>query len=414
MTRQKDPLFKEMLQNTWATFAYFFSQWLLTIIITRFSGYDDAGTFSLAVSFTNIFGFISKFGMRSLQVGDISRQYSDGQYFTSRVLTSICSIFPFVITLTISNYRPELAASCVAMMSYKLLESFDDVITGTMQRSHHYNWIALSYTLKAVLTLVTFSALLLSGLSLPICIWGMSLAYLCVLVFYDFHKLSKSDFFKWSTKGIKTLITQCGPLVTTSLLDAIIIYLPRNAVEQVCGADELGYYGTVSIVVVVLSTFAGAIWGSVLSRYSELIQNQRWNDFGRFTAIIVVMLSLASAFVMMLGNLIGPFFFRLFFGEEILLHMDLLPPVLANAVLLLLTSFFTCIFVPLRRRNILMTTNIIAVAVCAISAIPCTVHMGTIGASISLMIALIIRCILLIGCAIICVKQAKRNHPMIQ
>ena len=176
MKKQMDPLFREMLLNTWATFIYFFSQWLLTIIITRFSGYDNAGTFTLAVSFSNIFGYISKFGMRSLQVGDISEQYTDGQYFTSRVLTSAASVAPFAIALVICGYRPELAASCVAMMCYKLLEGFDDVAMGTMQRRHRYDWIAVSYTLKAVLTLVVFTVLILLGVPLSMCIWAMALA----------------------------------------------------------------------------------------------------------------------------------------------------------------------------------------------------------------------------------------------
>ena len=153
---RENNLYYEVLLNTWATFVYFFSQWLLTVLVTRFSGYEDAGTFTLAVSFSNIFGYISKFGMRSLQVGDIQRKYSDSQYFVSRIITSVACIVPFIVTLTFCQYRKDLHYCCIAMMVYKLLEGFDDVIMGSFQRLHRYREIAISYTAKAILTLGAF------------------------------------------------------------------------------------------------------------------------------------------------------------------------------------------------------------------------------------------------------------------
>jgi O-antigen/teichoic acid export membrane protein len=87
--------------------------------------------------------------------------------------------------------------------------------------------------------------------------------------------------------------------------------------------------------------------------------------------------------------------------------MDLLLPVLANALFLLYNSFFTCIFVPLNRRGVLMATDAAAVVVCLLSANPLTVRFGTVGASVSLMIALAVRFILLVVAAVWCTHRAK-------
>ena len=148
MRKNADNLYRNVILNTWATFVYFFSQWLLVILITRLNGYSQAGTFTLAVSFSNIFGFIAKFGMRSIQVGDVEHQYDDSQYFTSRVLTSAACILPFVIALAMCRYRVDLRNCCIAMMVYKLLEGFDDVIVGTFQRADRYREIAVSIRLR--------------------------------------------------------------------------------------------------------------------------------------------------------------------------------------------------------------------------------------------------------------------------
>lgn len=407
MKKRLDPMVREMVLNTWATFVYFFSQWLLTILVTRISGYENAGIFTLAVSFSNIFGYIGKFGVRSAQVGDVGYKYSDGQYFTARVLTSAASILPFAIALVLCGYHAELSACCIAMMCYKLLEGFDDMIIGSLQRMHRYEWIAVSYTLKAVGTLAVFAGLNLAGVPLVWCIWAMALAYLCVVLFYDAVRVGKHGFFQWSAKSVRTLLWQCLPLMIMTILDALLVYLPRNAVEQIYGSEELGYYGSVSIIVVVLSTLAGAVWGSVLTKYSELIQNRSWKEFRSLTVTVTAILAVFGAVVMGVGYLIGPFFFRILFGEEILSHMDLLLPVLANALFLLYNSFFTCIFVPLNRRGVLMATDAAAVVVCLLSANPLTVRLGTVGASVSLMIALAVRFILLVVAAVWCTHRAK-------
>lgn len=404
MSKKAGSLYRDVLLNTWATFVYFFAQWLLTIFITRLSGYDDAGTFTLAVSFSNIFGFISKFGMRGIQVGDINSEYSNGQYFTSRVITSIGSIVPFVIALVVCGYRKDLQDCCIAMMCYKLLEGFDDVAMGTLQRVYRYDIIAVSYTLKAVLTMAAMLALLMLGIDLVWCIWAMTVAYGCVLLFYDLYWLRGFDFLKWNTEGLKALYIKCVPLVITAILDAVLLYLPRNAIEQIYGSDELGYYGTVSIIVVVLSTLAGAVWGSILSKYSEIIQEKKWEEFKKLTLGIAIVLLVFGIMAVVFGKILGPFFFLILYGEEILNHMDYLLPVLLNAVLLLYNSFFICIFIPLNRRNMLMITDLAAVLICMFTVNYCTVQYGGLGACVCFTAALLIRFILLIVTAVVSVK----------
>lgn len=409
MKNETAKLYKNVILNTYATFVYFFSQWLLTIIITRLSGYDNAGTFTLAVSFSNIFSFISKFGMRGIQVGDIQYKYSNGQYFTSRVLTSIASIIPFAIALYFCNYRVVLRNSCIAMMCYKLLEGFDDVVAGTFQRLKRYKPIAVSYTLKAVLTLAVIFVMLIKGCSLSMSIWGMTIAFASVLVFYDFYQLRGEAFLVWSTKELGSLIIQCIPLVIVGILDSILLYLPRNAIEQIYGAEELGYYGSISIFVVVLSTLAGAVWGIVLTRYSEIIQEKKWKEFNKLTGAVSGILLAFGMIVIIVGSALGPFFFRLLYGEKILSHMYLLIPVLCNALLLLYNSFFNCIFIPLNHRNALMVTDIVSLAVCVLCVNRVTLEYGSYGACVCLTASLLVRFILLVISTVALVRAEMRK-----
>lgn len=389
-------LYRDMILNTWATFIYFFSQWLLTIIITRLNGYEDAGVFSLAVSFCNIFSFISKFGMRGIQVGDIQETYTHGQYFTSRILTSLCSVILFIPALIICGYQTELRNCCIAMMCYKVLEGFDDVAVGTFQKTFRYKQIAISYTLKAVLTFAAMLTSLLLDIRLSDCIWLMAFFYLLVLILYDLSNLRDLSFLKWQPKGMKSLLVQCVPLLIVGIIDAVLVFLPRNAIEQIYGSEELGYYSSISVLIVVFSTLAGAVWGSVLVRYSEIVLQKEWGAFKRFTAGIWAVLIVLGVAVVVIGSLIGPVFFSLLYGEEILSHMYLLAPVLIGAIFLLYNSFFSCICIPINRRSLLMISDIVAVIICALTVKDATARYGALGASYSLVVSQAVRFVLLI------------------
>ena len=83
---------------------YMFSLWLITIVVVRLSGYEDAGVLSLAMSSTSVFYAISMWGMRSFQVSDITEEYSDNTYITSRLITSSLALIICIIFILISGY----------------------------------------------------------------------------------------------------------------------------------------------------------------------------------------------------------------------------------------------------------------------------------------------------------------------
>lgn len=384
--------------NTWGVLFYFFCQWLLTVVSARIAGYETAGQFSLAVSFCNIFSFIGMFGIRGIQVSDVTFQYSDKLYYVLRVATCMLATFLFGIALLLSDYAGNTAACCIAMMVFKLSECATDVVIGTMQRRKQFFWIAVSYTLRGVVPTGAFVGILVVTLSLPAAIWGMALASILCLLTYDLSKLrtmpSENNIF--CAKDTVALIKMATPLMLTAILDSVLVYIPRAAVETLCGLEMLGYYSSISIVVVVLSTLSTGIWGSITPEVSMLLQKREYSPLGKLLRNIALLMVACAVVVLSLGNLLGPFFFKLLFGSQILEYMYLLSPILLNALLLLICAFFQCIFIPMKMRKALLYTNIAAVILCAVLSGPLTSLYGLIGACLATMISLLSRSTMLL------------------
>lgn len=388
---------KNMLLNTWAVFFYFFAQWLVTILVTRLIGYEAAGQYSLAVSFANMFSFIGAFGVRGFQIGDVNYDFADGQYFALRIVTGAAALLLFAIVLPLRGYGPGVVQCCIAMMVYKLLECMDDAVTGTLQRSGRFAWIAVSYTGKALLPLTFFLAGVLARLPLPAIVLLMAAAYLLVQLVYDLPRLVRlcGRQGRPQFRGILAIARQCLPLMLTAVLDAVLVFLPRDAVERAFGSEILGYYSTVSIIVVVLSTLGGGVWGALAPMLSRLIKGREWAALRRTVRIVFLCIGTVGVLTVVLGDLLGPVFFSLVFGPEILDYMYLLTPVLLNAVLLLVNSFFLYLFIPLRRRTAILLTDAAAVLACLVLEPVMVARCGLLGACLGLTGALALRLLLL-------------------
>ena len=395
MVKEKD-IKNAVFLNTMAIFIYFFVQWILTVIVTRMFDFQNAGVFTLAVSLSNIFCYISNFGVRNIQISDSNRTISRNTYISTRILTSLFSTALFIIAIVVSNYDRQTIACCIAMMVYKLMESYADVIIGEMQVVDHYDWIAVSYFLKSGAILLMFVILALLKYPLRLCIYGMCVGFLFVFLIYDLKKTGIYNTYFWETSHIEVLLKRSFPLTVMSILDSLVLFIPKHFVEVMYGSTQLGYYGTVTIVIIVLSTLGSAVWSSLLPVYSLYFSKHDQNGVKRMTKTIIVLMIVLSFLLLTIGRNVAPLFYKIIFGEEILKHMYLLTSVIINSLLLLYNSFFVCILVPIKKNNLLAISDLI----CVIVLLPLCCFMcrtfGLLGASYSLSIALCIKFLILL------------------
>lgn len=381
--------------NTYGTLAYFFCQWLLTVLVARMNGYTDAGVFSLAISFANIFSYIELWGIRNFQISDINHEYSNGAYAGARVISTVLALVLFPPVLFLYGYTREVAICCVIAVFFKTAESVTDLFFGVMQRLERYDWIAVSYTLKGMIPSVAFLVMLALDMPLVSAMFIMCLSYVAVMLLYDVIRLRGSGIFHLEFRNNLKLFKICFPLMINGLISAYLVYLPRNAVQQIIGSAELGYYSSISTVVVVLSTLVGSVWAALMPTISELVYAKDIKKLRGFFWRILLMLVVIAVLVLVVGNLLGPSVFALIYGKEILSHMDLLTPVLLNAVFLMIDAFFDCFFIPMGKRTSLLFCNGAGFLFCAVTVQFATRIFGSIGACCSMTAGLILRFILL-------------------
>ena len=113
-------------------------------------------------------------------------------------------------------------------------------------------------------------------------------------------------------------------------------YITRYAIGLKLSEYDVGQYSSLSSVIVVMSTLAGAIFVVFIPEISLWRNQGKWGRIRRLILWVLLFMALAGVAAVIVGKLLGAFVCVLIFGEEILDNIDLLIPLLITATLLMI------------------------------------------------------------------------------
>lgn len=159
--------------------------YLITIAVVRLSsGFDAAGTLSLAMSVSNLVSPFADFRLRTVQVTDVRNEHSAGEYVALRLMTSILAFLVgliYSIATCTTDAIPAIVAYLVSSMAANMIEGMHAID----QRHMRMDYIGRSYMLQGISNLVLFSVMLWLTDSLVIACISMAAATLAIFSISD-------------------------------------------------------------------------------------------------------------------------------------------------------------------------------------------------------------------------------------
>ena len=228
---------------------------------------------------------------------------------------------------------------------------------------------------------------------------------LLIFLFFYVPRLKTSGLFCPSYNKVANLLKMCFPLMLNGMINAWLIYLPRHAVQTILGNEVLGYYGSISIIIVFLSTISVPIYAVILPELSKYVSKRDPKIIRGYLFKVFQILALIGIITFAIGRLIGPLALTIVYGDSLHNHMEILTPVLINAILLLFVGFFDSYFIPLNRRKSLLFANIMALVICIIFVNRITERYGAIGAAYTMAGSLAVRLVILCLCNEIALRK---------
>lgn len=390
MERKKISIQSSILWNSAGSIVYLVTQWIISIFVVRFSGVEDAGNLTLAMSVNNIFYSIAMQGIRNFQVSDTNEKYKDHTYVYNRILSCILSFSICLLYCGIIQYSSEQKICIIAYCLFKMSEALYDVYAGICQKNWRMDYIGKSWMIKGIVTLGAFVGFYLISGNLLWAILGMAISSYIVVGVYDVPKTHSLSQIRISLKDkdCLKLTIECFPLLCYLILSTIVPTIPRIFMERILGNYALGIYGSIATPTAIVQMGASYIFNPFLTLFAEQYNSGKIVQFRNTMKKCILTISCFSVIALIGGKILGKWGLNLIYGSEVAEYVSLLLPLILCTILTSLVWFLCALLTVVREFKGLIISNLIVVILSGISSIFCLKIFGMQGASIALGISL--------------------------
>lgn len=344
---------KNTIWNMLGSFVYFFCLWLMTVLAPRLSGdYAEAGCLNIAMSVCNIFVMISNFSVRNYQVSDIDNSFSNGEYVSFRIITCAVSMAVLLIYLAAVHYSAYITLSVLCYMILKTVEALVDVTQGMFQKAWRLDIVNKSLIIRGIANLIVFGIMEYLFKNLVATLLATALTSLALALLFDVRPCRKMFEIKidLKNKNLARLCLYCIPLFLHGIFSTLIAGLPRIFSQKLLGEEMLGYYASVAAPAMVVQVAAGNIFSPCIPLMSKQFKNKDRKIFKTILIILFVIFSV-GALALAVFSLLGDWFLKAVFGEDILAYSYLLLPTIVVSVLTAVTWFASSVFTVIGMNN---------------------------------------------------------------
>jgi len=320
--------------------AFSVSQWGLMVVLARMAGPEGVGRFALAVALTTPIVMLSNMQLRGVQATDTTGRFSFSEYFGLRLLTTAVALCGIVLLACASHYGIATLSVIVAIACAKSFESLSDVCYGHLQQRESMDGIAISMTMRGLLSVAALTAVLWSTGSLAWACSAMAATWLGVLWAYDLpNGLLLSAWRQCSFNRLKALAAVAAPLGAVMMLLSLNSNVPRYFIERGYGVRELGIFAAIANFNAAGTTVISALGQSATPRLASLYAEGDYRQFRRLLARLA-----GIGLLLGVGGVMGALFWghdilRLVYGSQFSAKSGVLVWVMASAAAGYVASF---------------------------------------------------------------------------
>ena len=284
--------------NMLGSLVYAVTSMLLGVAVTKLAGAYAGGIFFFGFStLGQQLYIVSYFGMRPIQVTDVSNEYSFGDYLRLRVITSALAVlagFVYTIIMTKDSYVFEVY---MILSLYKILDGFCDIFESEMQRQDRLDMTGKATLFRTIFCVGIFLATLGFTKDLKLSSLALLPSIVIAAIIFDILPLRRLRPDKVVKKNSYiTLINKSKWLFLGAFIDLYIFAAAKYAVNYRLGEELNGYFSIIFIPTSIINLMAGFIIRPILTKLSLLYKTGNIKKFVSTISKIAVFIFVATLF----------------------------------------------------------------------------------------------------------------------
>jgi O-antigen/teichoic acid export membrane protein len=381
-------------------------QWGMLVVLAKTGSPEMVGQFALGLAITAPILLFANLHLRAIQATDAKQEYCFSDYLGLRLLTSLLAITVIIIFVLVTSHR-ESGLVVLAIGVAKVLESISDLFYGLLQQHEQMDRIAISMSVKGVLSLI---ALWLCVYFTHSVLWGavgLAIAWLLVLILYDVSSgafvLGNSDKSRfegnkytallrprYQTKTLVSLAWLALPLGLVMMLNSLGTNIPRYFIEHFRGQRDLGVYAALAYLLVAGGTIINALGASASPRLSKYYADENTKAFRSLLFRLILIAAGIGIAGVLITLVAGRELLSFLYTSEYAQNTDVFVWLMIAAMLTFISSMLGCGITAVRYFRVQLPLNIASVLAVVLGSMLLVPSYGILGAAWAICISLIL------------------------
>lgn len=302
---------KNFIWNTIGSTLNSFTSLFFLIIVTRLNGVSDAGIFTFAFSFAMLVQVIGNYFGRSFQVTNNDDEISDSDFVYSRFFTCFVMLVFSIIFLLFKNYTFKKNIVILLLVSFRLIESFGEVLYGILQKEGILYKVGISLFLKGLFSILFFFLFDYFLNNFVIAILSISLINLFFILIYDCKNVRKVNFnFKdFNKRNFVKIMTSGFFVFLFTFLTQYVLNASKYSIDNYLSDKYQTIFGIIVMPATVMALCAQFLVQPFLNKFTNYYKNKDFNSFSKLVFKLCLYVFLFGIFAVL---------FCYFFGIPIL------------------------------------------------------------------------------------------------
>lgn len=376
---------------------------IISAIVSRITGLDDVGYFTIAFAIGNLLLTLGRFGAYTYQVSDTTERFTYSDYFffklTNMVLMCI-GLFVYVIYSRITQLSGMSKILIILSIGViYIVEAYEELFKAQCHRNGCLHIGAKLFIIRWVSILTSFFLIdfLFKNSAFAIA-FSSIISIVCFMIAKNqlekIHKINNRIEPPISFKKMYELYYACMPLFLSTFLNSYIINSPKYALDKVADSRTQACYGFISMPVFAIVLFSSFIYIPQIVQLSSDYNTRNIESFKqryRNQILITILIAIISTLV---GFFIGIPILSYIYAVNLNTYKTEFIILLSSGAWLAISSYQTIVLTVIRQQhNILIGYS--PVALLSFLFMPRIANMyGTLGASITYSILIFFTCVL--------------------
>jgi O-antigen/teichoic acid export membrane protein len=320
---------------------YALAKGFIVIILAKTATVELVGQYVLALTITAPIFVLFDLGLGTVFVTDAKEEYNFNNFFQLRVINSSLSILITFIVTIILGYNATFTAVILMLALWRGLEFVSDIVYGLFQKQERMDIIGKSKIIKCLISSLAMGIVFFNTKSLVAGLLAIALVWLIIFLVYDIPKAWRYMHLNWRFEPVilKQLIKVSMPLGIVLICDILISYIPNYFINGILGIESLGYYSSLSFIVLSGDTLVCALGQTAIPRLAKSYINGKNKVFSKTLGDLITIGAGFGTIGLIVISLAGKQILTLLYKPDYANHVDLFILLMIASCILYITRF---------------------------------------------------------------------------